>query len=129
MQYSQMVLKHFTKPSNVGRLEDANAVGQAGSPGQGNYLILHLRIEGGRVVRAAFQTFGCPSAIAAGSMMTELVTGKSIEEAAGITGKVVLDALDGLPLGRTHCADLAATALQNALGSYGARPPSSLGGR
>ena len=118
MQYSATVLKHFRKPSNVGRLDDANAVGQAGAPGQGNYMLLNLRIEGSRIVKAAFQTFGCPAAIASGSMLTELVTGATIEDATRITGKTVLEALEYLPFGREQCADLAAGALRDALSHY-----------
>jgi NifU-like protein involved in Fe-S cluster formation len=118
MLYSSTVLKHFTNPSNAGRLEDANAVGQAGTPGQGNYLVLHLRIAGDRVVKATFQSYGCPGAIASGSVTTELVAGKTVEEAATISPRTILDALDGLPLGRAHCAELAAAALKDALGHY-----------
>ena len=115
MRYSATVLKHFTKPSNAGRLEDATAVGRAGAPGQGNYVVLYLRVEGGHIIHAAFQTYGCPGAVAAGSVTTELVAGKSLTEAANVTAQTILDALDGLPPGRAHCAGLAASALHDAL--------------
>jgi nitrogen fixation NifU-like protein len=120
MRYSSEVLEHFSTPKNAGRLDDANAVGRAGEPGQGNYVVLQLRIEGSRIARVAFQSFGCPAAIASGSVTTELVSGKTVAEASRVTGQEILDALGGLPPGRTHCADLAVSALKDALSHYAA---------
>lgn len=120
MNYSSTALRHFTSPSNVGRLDDANAVGQAGSPGQGNFMVVYLLIASGRIAKATFQTYGCPAAIASGSVITELIVGRTLEEAAQVTAQTILDALGGLPLGRAHCADLAATALGCALSRYAA---------
>jgi len=129
MNYSSTALKHFTNPNNVGRLDDASAVGQAGSPGQGNFMVVYLRVASGRVTKATFQTYGCPAAIASGSITTELVTGRTLEEAAQVTAQTILDALGGLPLGRAHCADLAAMALGQALARYAfTATPSAEGG-
>jgi nitrogen fixation NifU-like protein len=118
MRYSTEVLEHFSNPRNTGRLGDANAVGRAGEPGQGDYVVLYLRIDGARIARASFQSFGCPGAIACGSVTTELIVGKGLDEASRITAQTILDALGGLPPGRTHCADLAASALRDALSNY-----------
>ena len=118
MRYSPTVIDHFTQPRNAGRLPEANAKGVAGTPGQGNYVILFLRVEDDRIAAASFETFGCPGAIASGSITTELIMGKTVQEVAEIDAAVILEALDGLPPGRTHCAGLAATALKNALENH-----------
>lgn len=112
---SQGVLDHFHNPRNVGELPAPDAFGTAGQPGQGNYLVLHLNLEGGRIVRCGFLTFGCAAAIAAGSVMTEMIKGKSIGEALGLTPEAIENELGGLPLGKKHCAALAVQALHAAL--------------
>jgi len=118
MQYSTTVLEHFARPRNAGQLPSANAQGQAGIPGQGNYMVFFLRIEDDRVAEASFETFGCPGSIASGSILTELVTGSSLEEALSMDPQVILTALGGLPPGREQCADLAVAALRKALDDY-----------
>lgn len=119
MRYSSTVLEHFAQPRNVGRLPDANASGRAGAPGRGNYMLMFLRVEGGRVARASFKTFGCPGAIASGSVLTDMVIGKTLEEAKRVDDAALLDSLGGLPPGREHCAGIAIVALRKALSSYG----------
>lgn len=116
--YSSIVLDHVTSPRNVGSLADANAVGRAGVQGQGNYLVLYLKIEGEEIKRASFQTYGCPAAIASGSLMTSWLKGKTIEEAKNFTAEELKSALGGLPLGKEHCPRLAISALQDALRNY-----------
>ena len=113
--YSATVLDHFARPRNVGVLEDASAVGHGGIPGRGNYLVLYLRIERARISEARFQTYGCPAAIASGSILTELVTGRTVAEVGAFEEEYLTEKLGGLPLGREHCAQLAVTALRAAL--------------
>jgi NifU-like protein involved in Fe-S cluster formation len=113
--YSEKVREHFLSPHNVGLLEDATHTGSEGKPGEGNYMVIYLRIESGVITKAAFQTYGCVGAIACGCELTDMVVGKSPEEALKITSKDILDALGGLPLGKEHCAGLATGALRNAL--------------
>jgi NifU-like protein involved in Fe-S cluster formation len=109
------MLDHFNSPRNSGTLTAPTAEGRQGSPGQGNYMVIQLRLAGERIVEAAFQTYGCPGAIACGSAVTELVKGRTVEEARQIGRADVDSFLGGLPLGKGHCADLAAGALQDAL--------------
>ena len=114
-----IVMEHFAHPRNIGALEAPDAVGQAGVPGQGNYLVLHLRGEGERIVEARYQTYGCPGTIASGSVLTEWAMGKTLAEAAALTPSELEALLGGLPLGREHCASLAVEALRDALGKLG----------
>ena len=116
MAYSPAVLDHFQNPRNTGVLPDADAVGKSGTPGRGNYMIIHLKIEDGRISNASFQTYGCPGVIACGSMITTMAKGKTIDEARKISRPEIIDRLGGLPLGKHHCAGLAAAALHDALG-------------
>ena len=115
MSYSPQALDHFHHPRNSGFLDERTAEGKSGKPGQGNYMVIHLLVEDGRIVRIAFKTYGCPGAIACGSAVTELARGKTLEEAEDITRADVDSLLGGLPLGKGHCANLAASALQDAL--------------
>jgi nitrogen fixation NifU-like protein len=115
--YSATTIDHFRHPRNVGRLEAANAVGTVDDRATENVITIYLRIEAGRVVEARFRTFGCSACIAASSAVTELVRGKTIRPARGIDAVAILAALDGLPEGKRHCADLAARALALALDS------------
>lgn len=114
--YSEAVLDHFHNPRNAGALANPDAIGTAGEPGHGNYMVLHLKLAGNRIVGCGFLTFGCAPAIAAGSAITEMVKGKPVQEALRLTPQDVEDALGGLPLGRRHCASLAVQALQDGLG-------------
>ena len=114
MTYSAVVMDHFASPRNVGELSDADVVGKAGEPGRGNYMVLYFKLDGDRIAECAFMTYGCPPAIAAGSLVTELVRGKQVAEAMELTPAQVEEALGGLPLGRKHCAALAIEALHAA---------------
>ncbi len=113
--YSAIVLEHFHNARNVGLLENPDAVGVAGEPGRGNYMVLHLQLYGDTITACGFQTFGCAPAIAAGSMVTELVKGCTVAGALALTPEELEQALGGLPLGRRHCAALAIQALHDAL--------------
>jgi nitrogen fixation NifU-like protein len=116
--YSAKVMDHFQNPRNVGDMPDASAEGRAGSPVCGDMLRLFLRLDGGRVSRATFKTFGCGAAIATSSILTELVKGKTVEELGKITNQQVADALGGLPPIKMHCSVLAEQALKSALEDY-----------
>jgi nitrogen fixation protein NifU and related proteins len=116
--YSPKVMDHFQNPRNAGELPDANAVGQAASSIHGDILKLYLKVEDGRISKAAFKTFGCGAAIATSSLLTELVKGKTVDEVKKITNQQVADELGGLPAMKMHCSVLAEQALKDALGNY-----------
>ena len=116
-KYSPAVLDHFGRPRNAGSLDRPDATGTRGVPGRGNFVVVQLRVRDALIVDVRFQTFGCPSAIACGSVVTEMVKGKSLAEARAVSSQSVLAALGGLPPGKTHCAALAAGALHDALES------------
>lgn len=118
-QYSEKVLDHFRNPRNVGVLEgDDVAVGRVGNPVCGDLMEMYVRIKDDRIVDIKFQTFGCGSAIATSSMITELVKGKTLDEALQVTRADVADALDGLPPIKMHCSNLAADALHDAIKNW-----------
>ena len=94
--YSKTVMEHFTNPRNVGEIEDADGIGEVGNVKCGDIMRMYLKIEGSNIVDVKFKTFGCGSAIASSSMATELIKGKTIDEAMKLTNKAVADALDGL---------------------------------
>ncbi|HHV93244.1 MAG TPA: Fe-S cluster assembly scaffold protein NifU [Firmicutes bacterium] len=116
--YSEKVMDHFTNPRNVGEIPDADGVGVEGNPVCGDIMKLWIKVEDGRIVDARFKTFGCGAAIATSSMITEMVKGKTIEEALQITNTAVAEALDGLPPVKMHCSNLAADALRKAIDDY-----------
>ena len=118
MLYSEKVMDHFQNPRNVGSLEDASGVGEVGNAKCGDIMKIFLDIEDGIIRDVKFQTFGCGSAIASSSMATELIKGKSIEEAMELTNKAVAEALDGLPPVKMHCSVLAEQAIKAALLDY-----------
>ena len=118
MNYSKKVMDHFAHPRNVGELPDANAVGQVGNQKCGDIMKMMLKIENDIIVDAKFQTFGCGAAVATSSMATELVKGKTIQEALQLTNKAVMEALDGLPPVKVHCSVLAEEAIRAALIDY-----------
>ena len=119
--YSEKVMEHFKNPRNVGELENPDGVGRVGNPICGDVMELYIKIKDGIIVDAKFKTFGCGAAIATSSMVTEMVKGKSIEEALRISNKAVAEALDGLPPVKMHCSSLAEEALKSAIDDYVSR--------
>lgn len=118
MEYSEKVMDHFMNPRNVGEIEDASASGTVGNAKCGDIMKVDLKIEDGIIIDAKFKTFGCGSAIATSSMATEMIKGKTIDEALQLTNKAVADALDGLPPIKIHCSLLAEQAVKKALLEY-----------
>ena len=116
--YSEKVMDHFTNPRNVGEIENASGVGTVGNAKCGDIMRIYLKIENGIIEDVKFKTFGCGAAIATSSMATEMVKGKSIQEAMKLTNKAVAEALDGLPPVKMHCSLLAEQALKEALEDY-----------
>jgi nitrogen fixation protein NifU and related proteins len=118
MLYSEKVMDHFKNPRNVGEIEDADGVGEVGNPVCGDIMKMYLKIENDVIVDCKFKTFGCGSAIATSSMATELIKGKTVQEALELSNKAVVDALDGLPARKIHCSVLAEEAIKAALVDY-----------
>lgn len=116
--YSDKVMEHFKNPRNVGSIDDPDGVGQMGNPVCGDIMRMEIKVKDGRIEDAKFKTFGCGAAIATSSMVTELVKGKTLEEAMDISNKAVAEALDGLPPVKMHCSNLAADALHKAIKDY-----------
>lgn len=118
MLYSEKVMDHFEHPRNVGEIADADGVGQVGNPKCGDIMKMTMKIENGIIQDVKFKTFGCGAAVATSSMATELVKGKTIEEALQLTNAAVAEALDGLPPQKLHCSVLAEEAIKAALADY-----------
>ena len=117
--YSEKVMDHFTNPRNVGEIEDASGVGTVGNAKCGDIMRMYLNIDDdGIITECKFKTFGCGAAVATSSMATELVTGRTIQEALEVTNKAVMEALDGLPPVKVHCSLLAEEAIHAALWDY-----------
>ena len=116
--YSKTVMDHFRNPRNVGTIEDADGIGEVGNPLCGDMMTIYLKVKDGYIDDIKFQTFGCGSAIAVSSMLTELAMGKSLVEAKNITNKDVAEALEGLPKNKLHCSNLGADALHMAIENY-----------
>lgn len=116
--YSEKVMDHFTNPRNVGEVEDANGVGTVGNPQCGDIMKLTIRVDEDVIKDVKFKTFGCGAAIATSSMVTELVKGKTLDEAEKVSNATVAEALDGLPAVKMHCSNLAADALHSAIEDY-----------
>jgi len=116
--YSQKVIDLFMNPKNVGRIDDADGVGEVGNPVCGDVMKIYLKIENDRIVDVKFETFGCAAAIATSSMVTEMVKGKTLQEALKITNKDVAEALDGLPPQKLHCSLLAEEGIKAAIEDY-----------
>ncbi len=121
--YSEKVMDHFRHPRNVGVLEDADGVGEAGNAKCGDIMKMYLKIDNDTVSDVRFETFGCGSAIASSSMATELIRGKPLSEVMALTNKAVAEALDGLPDYKMHCSVLAEEAIRAALEDYYSRHP------
>lgn len=118
LEYSEKVMDHFSNPRNVGEIEEAAGVGTVGNAKCGDIMRMYLDIEDNIIKDAKFKTFGCGAAIATSSMATELVIGKTVEEALKVTNKAVMEALDGLPPVKVHCSLLAEEAIHAALWDY-----------
>ncbi|HNW16190.1 MAG TPA: Fe-S cluster assembly scaffold protein NifU [bacterium] len=122
MNYTEKVMDHFLNPRNIGKIEDADAVAEIGNATCGDIIKLYLKITSDGVIEnITFQTFGCGAAIATSSMTTEMVKGKTIDEALEITREQVADELGGLPANKMHCSNLAADALHKAIKEYKAK--------
>jgi len=120
-QYSEKVMDHFKNPRNVGEMKNPDGVGHVGNPICGDIMELYIRVKDGIIEDAKFRTFGCGAAIATSSMVTEIVKGKSIEEALKISNRAVVEALGGLPAVKMHCSVLAEEALKAAINDYNSR--------
>jgi len=116
--YSEKVMEHFSNPRNVGELENADGIGKVGNPVCGDIMNMYIKVEDNVITDVKFKTFGCGAAIATSSMATELIKGKTIEEALELTNKAVVEALDGLPKVKLHCSVLAEEAVRNAIDDY-----------
>lgn len=116
--YSEKVMDHFANPRNVGEIEDANAVGEVGNAKCGDIMKIYMKIEDNIIKEVKFKTFGCGAAVATSSMATEMVKGKTVDEALKITNKAVMEALDGLPPAKVHCSVLAEEAINAAIADY-----------
>ncbi len=117
--YNEKVMDHFMNPRNVGEIEDAEAIGEVGNPRCGDIMRMYLKIDDNDVITdVKFKTYGCGSAIATSSMATELIKGKTVEEALELTNMAVVEALDGLPPAKVHCSVLAEQAVKMAIYNY-----------
>ena len=116
--YTETVMDHFMHPRNVGEIADADGVGQVGNAKCGDIMKMYLKIKDDRIEDAKFETFGCGSAIASSSMATELIKGKTVDEALAVTNKQVVDALGGLPAYKLHCSVLAEESIKAAVKDY-----------
>jgi len=116
--YTDLVMDHFANPRNVGEIEDADGVGQIGNPVCGDVMRMSIKVEDDRIADVKFKTFGCGAAVATSSIVTEMVIGKTLSEAAEISNKAVAEALGGLPANKMHCSNLAADAMHIAIEDY-----------
>ena len=121
MLYSEKVMDHFANPRNVGEIENADGVGEVGNAKCGDIMKMYLKIDNGVITDVKFKTFGCGAAIATSSIATEMVKGKTIEDALKLTNKAVVEALDGLPPVKLHCSVLAEQAMKAAISDYYSR--------
>lgn len=118
MLYSDKVFDHFSNPRNVGEIENADGVGEVGNATCGDIMKMYIKVDNGIISDVKFKTFGCGAAVATSSMATELIKGKSIDDALKLTNKAVVEALDGLPPVKLHCSVLAEQAIKAALSDY-----------
>ena len=118
MLYSEKVMDHFMNPRNVGKIEDADGVGEVGNAKCGDIMKIYIKVNDGIITDVKFNTFGCGSAIASSSMETEMIKGKPVSEALELTNKAVAEALDGLPAHKLHCSVLAEEAIKAAIEDY-----------
>ncbi len=118
MIYSEKVMDHFTNPRNVGEIADADGVGEVGNAKCGDIMKMYIKVDNGVISDVKFKTFGCGAAIATSSMATELIKGKTIDEALKLTNRAVVEALEGLPPAKLHCSVLAEQAMKSAIADY-----------
>ena len=118
MQYSPKVMDHFANPRNVGEFPDADGVGEVGNPACGDIMKMSIKVKDNVIVDVKFKTFGCGAAIATSSISTEMIKGKTVEEALTLTNKAVAEALGGLPPAKMHCSVLAEEAIEAAIDDY-----------
>jgi len=116
--YTEQVMDHFTNPRNVGEIENASGVGTVGNAKCGDIMRIYIKVDNGVITDVKFKTFGCGAAIATSSKATEMVMGKTIDEALAVTNKMVAEALGGLPAVKLHCSVLAEEALREAIKNY-----------
>lgn len=116
--YSEKVMEHFAAPHNVGELRDANAIGEVGNAKCGDIMRMYLKIEDDMIKDASFKTFGCCAAIASSSVATDMIKGKTLDEALALKNSDVVEALDGLPPVKIHCSVLAEEAIKSAIDDY-----------
>lgn len=118
MLYSDKVMDHFANPRNVGEIEDADGIGEVGNAKCGDIMKMYIKVNNGIITDVKFKTFGCGAAVATSSIATEMIKGKSIDEALKVTNKAVVEALEGLPPQKLHCSVLAEQAMKSALSDY-----------
>ena len=118
MVYSEKVMDHFMNPRNVGKIDDADGVGEVGNAKCGDIMKIYIKVDNNIITDVKFNTFGCGSAIASSSMATEMIKGKSLDDALELTNKAVAEALDGLPAHKMHCSVLAEEAIKAAIDDY-----------
>ena len=118
MAYSEKVMDHFANPRNVGEMLEADGIGEVGNPKCGDIMKMYIKVKDNVITDVKFKTFGCGAAIATSSMATELIKGKTIDEALKLTNKAVMEALDGLPPVKIHCSVLAEQAIKSAIADY-----------
>jgi nitrogen fixation NifU-like protein len=121
IMYSEKVMQHFAAPRNVGVIEDADGVGQVGNPVCGDMMTFYIKVNNGKIQDVKYQTFGCVAAIAVSSQVSELIKGRTLEEAKSLTKGAVAEALGGLPKQKMHCSNLGADALARAIHDYETR--------
>lgn len=119
--YNEIVMDHFMNPRNVGVIENADGIGEVGNAKCGDIMKMYIRVENDVIVECKFKTFGCGSAIASSSIATEIITGKTVDEALAVSNKDVIEALGGLPAVKVHCSVLAAEALKSAIYNYASK--------
>lgn len=119
--YSEKVMDHFNNPRNMGEIKNPDGVGKAGNPVCGDIMNLYILVDNDRIVDARFKTFGCGAAIATSSMVTQMIKGRTLNEALEISNQAVAEALDGLPPIKMHCSVLAEAALKSAIDDYSSK--------
>ncbi|OGO88489.1 MAG: Fe-S cluster assembly scaffold protein NifU [Clostridiales bacterium GWF2_36_10] len=118
MAYSELVMEHFKNPRNVGKIDNADGVGEIGNAKCGDIMKIYIKVDNNIITDVKFNTYGCASAIATSSIATEMIKGKSIDQALTLTNKAVVEALDGLPSSKIHCSVLAEEAVKAAIADY-----------